>query len=220
MITFECTCGAVVRAADHLAGKVGKCPKCGALSKIPLPGAADSFQEAGPPETGGQNSPISAADPVPRTRSTWVCANCEQAAGRLEKPREWNGNIVCPTCYAKLQAVADANLRRPPAARKPASTIPNDYAFALLGGLILMLIGGAVSSSTPAPGAVMIGIGAVVFGIALCFLPYGIARYRNHPNTTAICILCFFSWSGIVWLVALVWSVMAFPAGPEDERPR
>ena len=120
MIPFRCDCGTTVQAPDHFAGRMGKCPKCGALSKIPLPGAADGLHEAGPPEISGQDSPMAAADPVLRTRPTWVCANCEQAAGRLEKPREWNGNIVCPTCYAKLQAASATPVPRvPPTAPSP-----------------------------------------------------------------------------------------------------
>ena len=34
------------------------------------------------------------------------CANCEAAIGNLETPYLWQGNVVCPSCYKKLNRQA------------------------------------------------------------------------------------------------------------------
>jgi len=51
-----------------------------------------------------------------------------------------------------------------------------------------------------------------ILGVLLCltiyFLPTGIAIIRNRSNTGAIFVLdLFLGWTGIGWVVALVWSV-------------
>ena len=52
----------------------------------------------------------------------------------------------------------------------------------------------------------------IVFGVLLCltiyFLPTGIAIIRSRSNTGAIFVLdLFLGWTGIGWVVALVWAV-------------
>ncbi len=53
----------------------------------------------------------------------------------------------------------------------------------------------------------------VVFGtayacISIYTLPIGIALHRRHDNVLPIALLTFFgAWTGILWVLALVWSV-------------
>lgn len=144
----------------------------------------------------------------------WTCANCEREPGKLEKACEWQGNIVCQECYDKL---ARGSVRSAPPAvpssrskPKPNSAVPNAYALVMIGGFVLGLLGLMMggSSGQPGFGTLLAGLGFVVFAIMISFLPYAIARGKGHPNATAIGVLCLFSWSGIVWVVALVWAVM------------
>lgn len=48
----------------------------------------------------------------------WTCVNCEREAGKLEQAHEWQGNIICQECHARLSAPAHA------ASAVPASKIP------------------------------------------------------------------------------------------------
>ena len=52
-------------------------------------------------------------------------------------------------------------------------------------------------------------MGMVLFGISY-FIPTGVAGMRGHPNSVAIFVLnLFLGWTGIGWVVALVWACMA-----------
>ena len=62
-----------------------------------------------------------------------------------------------------------------------------------------------------APEAAVLGVGVIVaiviVAIVLNFLPVVIAAMRGHRSTFAIFLLVlFFGWSGIGWLIALIWS--------------
>jgi Superinfection immunity protein len=49
-----------------------------------------------------------------------------------------------------------------------------------------------------------------VIGLAIYFLPTGIAMLRNHPNFMPIFLITFLlGWICLGWIVALVWSVTA-----------
>lgn len=49
-----------------------------------------------------------------------------------------------------------------------------------------------------------------VIGLAIYFLPTGIAMLRNHPNFMPIFLINFLlGWICVGWIVALVWSVTA-----------
>lgn len=49
-----------------------------------------------------------------------------------------------------------------------------------------------------------------VIGLAIYFLPTGIAMLRNHPNFMAVFLINFLlGWICLGWIVALVWSVTA-----------
>jgi Superinfection immunity protein len=49
-----------------------------------------------------------------------------------------------------------------------------------------------------------------VIGLAIYFLPTGIAMLRNHPNSMAIFLINFLlGWMCLGWIVALIWSVTA-----------
>jgi len=53
------------------------------------------------------------------------------------------------------------------------------------------------------------GIIGFVFTLAILFLPTIIAVARHHRNALAIFLVNFLlGWTGIGWIVALVWSVM------------
>jgi len=44
---------------------------------------------------------------------------------------------------------------------------------------------------------------------AIYFLPWIIANYRKHPNSTPILLInLFLGWSFIGWFVALIWSTL------------
>ena len=54
-----------------------------------------------------------------------------------------------------------------------------------------------------------VGVIGFLFSLALYFLPTIIAIARHHRNALAIFLVNFFTgWTGIGWIVALVWSVM------------
>ena len=47
--------------------------------------------------------------------------------------------------------------------------------------------------------------------LAFYFLPYFIARAKNHPNRRAIFwVNLLLSWSGVGWIVALIWACARF----------
>ena len=53
------------------------------------------------------------------------------------------------------------------------------------------------------------GIVVLVFSIALYFLPTIVAVLRHHRNALAVFLVnLFFGWTGIGWIIALIWSVM------------
>ena len=58
-------------------------------------------------------------------------------------------------------------------------------------------------------------ISAVVFLavlLAFYFLPYIIARAKNHPNRRAIFwVTLLLGWSGVGWLVVLIWAIVGQP---------
>ena len=66
---------------------------------------------------------------------------------------------------------------------------------------------------------VAVGLGLFVciglFGLVMYFLPAIVACTRSHHNAAAIFILTLFlGWTGLVWIIALVWAFTAV------ERPR
>ena len=49
---------------------------------------------------------------------------------------------------------------------------------------------------------------ALIAGIiALCLLPYLIARRRGHAYQNIILVLCIFGIAGITWVIALIWAL-------------
>jgi len=54
-------------------------------------------------------------------------------------------------------------------------------------------------------------LGIILLALALLtyFLPSIVAGYRKHRNTTAIFVLNLLGgWTGVIWLGALVWSLL------------
>jgi len=63
---------------------------------------------------------------------------------------------------------------------------------------------------------VAVGLGA----LAIYFLPWIIARNREHTNEAAIFFLnLFLGWSLIGWVVAFVWACTSQAAAPAQETP-
>lgn len=59
----------------------------------------------------------------------------------------------------------------------------------------------------------------LVFGVCILFLPTGVAKIRNHPNTLAIFLLnLFLGWTFIGWVAALLWAC-ATPVHGLDRVP-
>jgi hypothetical protein len=60
---------------------------------------------------------------------------------------------------------------------------------------------------------------ASMFG---CLLPWIVARSRKHQSSKAILAVCvLLGWTGIGWVVALIWSLTAVQNGtPAAARPR
>jgi hypothetical protein len=52
-----------------------------------------------------------------------------------------------------------------------------------------------------------LGIGTILFLLAIAFVPTIIAFRREHHYKWIILVLCLFSWFGITWLIAMIWSV-------------
>ena len=78
--------------------------------------------------------------------------------------------------------------------------------------LQLVLLNGSTDPADPTGaivGIVMLLI-VLVVGLAIYFLPTGIAMLRNHPNFTPIFLVnLLLGWICIGWIVALVWSFTA-----------
>lgn len=79
----------------------------------PSPAATSTAAPAAATETTAKNGKPDAAPPPPD------CANCGRVIGRLEKPGQWEGKTVCPTCAETLarQAQPAPAVVRVPAVR-------------------------------------------------------------------------------------------------------
>ena len=54
----------------------------------------------------------------------------------------------------------------------------------------------------------IVRITIILLGVALYFLPTIIAGLRKHTNLTAIILLnLLLGWSGLGWVIALIWAV-------------
>jgi hypothetical protein len=63
------------------------------------------------------------------------------------------------------------------------------------------------SAPTSDFGWVGAGLLLAVFFVALCLLPYLIARRRGHAYRNIILVLCIFGFTGIAWVIALIWAL-------------
>lgn len=132
------SCGSRFQAPESLAGKRGKCPKCGTV--LDIPGAA-----APPRVAPASDTALTAGERL------HPCPDCGQMISRRA--------AQCPHCGCPVTepAVAPA----PPNAPKPAAPSSRKLIFALLGGglvVVLVLVGGALlwkmlnaAPSLPAP---------------------------------------------------------------------
>jgi DNA-directed RNA polymerase subunit RPC12/RpoP len=89
MIRFRCGhCGHRISVAARHLGKLVRCPECAGTTH-PLAEHVASRQ--------------------PRTSQTsYGCANCQQAIGKLQKLQLWANQVVCHACHQKLSAEASA----------------------------------------------------------------------------------------------------------------
>ena len=75
--------------------------------------------------------------------------------------------------------------------------------------LQLILLNGS-DDPTAAIVSILIVLILGVIGLAVYFLPTGIAVLRGHPNSMPIFLINFLmGWICVGWIVALVWSVTA-----------
>ncbi len=108
-ITFQCSCGKSITAPAKMAGKAGKCPKCG--KKILLPKAL-ARQVAGS-ESGVVAKPPSAARSEAPTKARARFPRKERAESRSAEPAT-DGNRWPVTYVAgSLPETADAGIRGP-----------------------------------------------------------------------------------------------------------
>lgn len=66
-ITFHCPNGHRVSCPDDQAGKAGKCPRCGAVIRIPQPGSAVAVAAASQPSAGQGTGEVTAGEGQPST---------------------------------------------------------------------------------------------------------------------------------------------------------
>lgn len=168
------------------------------------------------------------------TSVKWNCANCDREPGDHERAHEWQDKIVCGDCYRRLSVNAKPSPNIPfyeghraGSTRRPAK-LPKWFTVPLLLGIFFCIAAAIIWRLFPQNSAVpgmFVGIAGAMFTIVaagvcllLSFLPYIIAKNRNHPNSTAILVLCLFAWTGVIWLVALVWAVMVAEVAPKGER--
>lgn len=66
----------------------------------------------------------------------------------------------------------------------------------------------------------MSGLFLVLFGLAVYFMPWMVARSRGHKNAAAIAVLNFFlGWTALGWIIALIWAYTNDKAPANLVRP-
>lgn len=110
-IKFQCTCGHVLTVPDNAAGKNGKCPKCQATVKVPVPKAASSTSggatagKTAKPNTSSKPASAKAAASKPvATASTEVTTPVGVMDSLLEEAGlTRRKGPVCPKCAADIR---------------------------------------------------------------------------------------------------------------------
>jgi Superinfection immunity protein len=73
------------------------------------------------------------------------------------------------------------------------------------------------ASQSASAGQIILGIVVLLVIIGLYFLPLLIAWRRHLDNVIQIALLNFFlGWTGIGWIVALIWANKPIPASPRQ----
>lgn len=99
MVRFQCIhCGGRIAVNQRQLSRVARCPECGGVTH---PLAADLARSQSPTDAKPHRAPDRSAAPAASPRSD-CCANCGGAVGRLQKPRTWEGQTVCPACHREL----------------------------------------------------------------------------------------------------------------------
>ena len=102
MVRFQCIhCGGKIAVPDRHMDRLARCPECGGVTH-PLAHHLVS------PD--GSNATTKKTAPVDTGPS---CSNCGMSLGKLQKPFEWNGQLVCGPCHRML--MLDANPPKPDA---------------------------------------------------------------------------------------------------------
>ena len=62
---------------------------------------------------------------------------------------------------------------------------------------------------------------ALIFGLFFYLFPYFIARARDHHKKTGIFwINLLLGWSGLVWIILLIYSIFSSAFAPEGDEKR
>lgn len=145
MIQFNCrNCGTVIRAKPELAGKLGKCPKCATVNRIPPPAA---IPLALPIATEGVAEPPVArevASPMPPANFT----------ADLPPPQ-----LIDPDDWQSAAPAASKPIAKTKAKDKAAKVHPAVYAACCL-PMLLVFVGGAIGGA--------LGGGASAINVAVC----------------------------------------------------
>lgn len=107
VLRFNCPNGHALTSPEHLAGRVGKCPHCGAKIKVPSPPAAASATPISADEataTTAESSPMTASDSGAHEDDgdtiVFLCPN----EHRLHGPRSLEGKAgQCPHCGVRFR---------------------------------------------------------------------------------------------------------------------
>lgn len=247
-IEVTCTCGVRLRTGDSAAGKLVKCPKCGAL--VPVPKAAPDLPPPPPQEEIRIDDSPAPSDTkrCPYCSETIqaaaiLCKFCKQRLGappgasrRCPECRHLNpgGVMTCEGCGAPLVAGGQFGMPR---------TRPRDLKMeahlraiaiwyrigAILGVLVCLLVGLAgfagmsMGGGRGRSGEMAAGAGAflciAIVGGGICALFYLLGHHLAKYSNTARIIAGILTILNILGSVCNVFSLMAQAGGMGGMRP-
>ncbi len=129
-IRVECSCGQVLKVADTMAGKSGKCPKCQNVVRIPAAGGAAAANQ--PKSAGSAVSKTSSPKPAAKVASAGSAPSPNrldslfEEAGLVKKVGNFcpncdtpypNGALLCTKCGLNLQTGEKLSAHETEAAR-------------------------------------------------------------------------------------------------------
>lgn len=101
-IKFKCKCGQVLSVPSKMAGKEGKCPKCGVAIKVPMP------KNSAGGSTSGSSKPTPSAKAAAKPASQPAAKASSPALGAMDDLLEDAGLVektgpTCPQCFADIK---------------------------------------------------------------------------------------------------------------------